>query len=132
MLISLWQNPTFLVGNYYGKSKQKGGNNYSEEVLWKTMKRRMTKKITIIVKALHSKKLSALKLFHNERIKPSATVKTSLRRVRLFATAEKTSLGTGVYKRGTVTGGKAVHTTSQPPGIKGSNQANGHLSFMSK
>ena len=86
------------------------------------MKRRMTKKRTIIIKAVHNKKLSAFKLSHNERINVSATIKTPLDRLRLCATAEKMSLGTGGYSR---RGVALIGTVSQLPGVKGRNQDNG-------
>jgi hypothetical protein len=82
------------------------------------MKIRITKNRAIIVNAIHIKKLSAFRLFHNERINPSATVKTSLRGVRLFAPPKERP-----WKLEDIAfGGKGRFTLwakSQPPGITG-------------
>jgi hypothetical protein len=78
-----------------------------------------TKHRTIIIHAVHSKKLSGFRLFHDERIHPSANVKTSLRGVRLFATAQRSSLGTGGYRGEREQEEKPFRLYRRPQGLRG-------------
>jgi uracil DNA glycosylase len=71
-------NGQVLRSRFVAQKEGKGRGSYSWGVLWRTKKKRIIKNRTIIINAVHSKKLSAFRFFHNEMINSSDTVKTSL------------------------------------------------------